>query len=402
MHPWQAELLVSSQAAREDDRECPWYEPWDILLNHFLFPPPQTRITTSTGEHICTTCPQYALIYDTEEPGENAAEQVPPPQFGTDNNPTDVESASDSEDSQSDAETSSPLTPSSSPIRQQPNSSYRPRFMNDPFSSPSNQAAGAHATGSWRLTAAPSPADQYPASSGLPFPLAPLPANPSTPQNRAIRRSHRIPDFVQILRSVRFEPPHSRPVIIAKRAILIVEIKRLHATKPPWQKLFQGQIRQQAHHAFKNDDQLLVLGAIAAFGNFWTFRDYHCGTASADSELYDSSYIYSPSASDSAPLPRVKISTGGYIPPCFGAAAAQNNPPNKLRILDFDNLPETITAFGVILAHLKAVNAMLWGLEHQFDRPGVCPRCEEELDQQKREEEERKREANNSAHGWGG
>ncbi|KAH7903931.1 hypothetical protein BJ138DRAFT_1187875 [Hygrophoropsis aurantiaca] len=342
---WLHELLVAARAAHHDPRECPWYEAWAILLSQFLFAKQETQ--SSTGLTTCTTCPQYALAYDTME---------------------DEEEHLNSNEGSDDAEMPSPLsTPTRQPL------SRIPRFTNNSHSSPSNR--GVAQSPDHQLLAISSP-EQRPVAI-FPFASA-LTPNPSTPKRQQNKRSHWILDFVQFLRSI-----NSRSLeIITQRTILVLEIKRC-IPSPEWTSLFSKQILSQANHAFKSDNELQTLGAIAAFGNLWTFREYDRSSVPTDSEMFDPSYAYSQPASD--PQPLVTTSRHPFsVPPCFSATLKNLGKDGSKGVLDIDNLEETMVAFEVILNHLKAMNATLWGLADQFT-PGICRPCKEEHDQGERD-----------------
>ncbi|KAG1790158.1 uncharacterized protein HD556DRAFT_1446314 [Suillus plorans] len=50
-------LAISAAVNDPSQRECPWYEVWDICLNQYLFANSNTQTTA------CSTIPQYSLIW---------------------------------------------------------------------------------------------------------------------------------------------------------------------------------------------------------------------------------------------------------------------------------------------------------------------------------------------------
>ncbi|KAG0705842.1 hypothetical protein DFH29DRAFT_905122, partial [Suillus ampliporus] len=96
------------------------------------------------------------------------------------------------------------------------------------------------------------------------------PRTPSRHTQPVVKRSHVIPDFVQILRRIRL--PLSRPPVIEREKVIFfaeIKPKRLRS-----EGLFESaatQISRQAYYAFSADSTLMIIGIIVAFGNIWQY-----------------------------------------------------------------------------------------------------------------------------------
>lgn len=114
------------------------------------------------------------------------------------------------------------------------------------------------------------------------LPQTPPKLTPDRKMKGGIKRSTRIPDFVQLLFQIKVKQPGfilDDPPKHRTRLLLIVEIKR---TPPPYnihdfiKVLYQTD--QQARHAFASYPEVNAFGVIIALCDCWTYREYHRGS----------------------------------------------------------------------------------------------------------------------------
>ena len=101
---------------------------------------------------------------------------------------------------------------------------------------------------------------------------------PGRKQERKKKRPFRIPDFVQFVSQLKTEPPNwilDIPPRDRTRLVLIVEIKKAITFDKMWDHdMVMSQIDQQARCAFGTYPEVDVFGAVIAFGDRWTYREY--------------------------------------------------------------------------------------------------------------------------------
>jgi len=123
---------------------------------------------------------------------------------------------------------------------------------------------------------APSPEIFRGSRDKLPSTPPKIPAEPHIP--RMLKRSTRIPDFVQLLYMLMLNRNGTvvSPIKYRRRVILLVEIKK--AVLRPSVRAFADvlpQTDQQARHALHTSPDTQILGVIIALGACWTYVEYH-------------------------------------------------------------------------------------------------------------------------------
>lgn len=164
----------------------------------------------------------------------------------------------------------------------------------------------------FRRSAAPSPETPKrirPFRLGLPQ----IPPKLST-ESRSRRRYVRIPDFVQLFYEIHVKKDGTldSPLVQRSGILLLVEIKDISTFVGDFQfSEVLTQTDEQAHHAFASYPKLNAFGLIVAFGDYWTYREYHRGDMRASptlSDRLDPTFVDSKSESFSDTESNVSIS----------------------------------------------------------------------------------------------
>jgi hypothetical protein len=220
---WALQVAIADANADPSGREAPWYGPWNLVLQDFLFR------GFGNFPYLTVTYPQYPVsnTVDIEDGSEFDFDE--PVAIYTDR------SAAPSPEVFSGSRHLLPLTPPKALPRQ---------------ASASKSPAGSMSP---------------PASSSE----APIPKI----------RSTRIPDFVQRLHQLKLKDDHSPciPPIFRTRIFLIVEIKKVTVSPNAYSFLeIHRQTDIQARHVFTSASLTTdIVGVIAAFGDLWTYGEYY-------------------------------------------------------------------------------------------------------------------------------
>ncbi|KAG0704000.1 hypothetical protein DFH29DRAFT_914021 [Suillus ampliporus] len=279
-------LALSIRAAQADGRECPWYGVWAKVLQNYIFR------DADGSQTACTSIPQYSLVaaYDSGSSPEtdtsdswSAASRsasdmdmspgrpgsyLPAPRFVPHNSTPNFFNPRSHELFGGPLPT---LTPSPQP--------QVPRFVSD-LESPTTQHVDrlrAHAKDAFtNASVGTRPLPQSSSSQTLPNVIPPsTPPRPTAGLSTArLRRSVRVPDFVQVLERTQQQYP-AIPEAVIRRVIMTIEIKpepKDHSKSIDWVGLWKEQVGEQVVHAFDADPTVQYLGVIMTYGCRWVYR----------------------------------------------------------------------------------------------------------------------------------